>query len=115
MSDHNQPPDDGYIVGSQIFILGGSISGSNGPSGNSSGTITITSVPINIDTLTFPSGQWITYTVPGGQVVCDPEDPSVEEPDDKGHNCKSCKEFFPYAVKNQLDGTMICYACRHGL
>lgn len=31
-----------------------------------------------------------------------------------GCTCKKCKEFFPYAEPNQEDGSLICYACRHG-
>ena|SRR5271157_146437 len=29
-----------------------------------------------------------------------------------GLACKICREFFPYSVANQDDGTLICYACR---
>jgi len=32
--------------------------------------------------------------------------------DNSGHNCKDCGEFYPYAIANQLDGTLICYSCR---
>ena len=40
----------------------------------------------------------------------------VEEKKKKsdGCNCKKCKEFFEYAEPNQEDGTLICWACRHG-
>lgn len=31
-----------------------------------------------------------------------------------GCSCKKCKEFYPYSEPNQEDGTLICYACRHG-
>lgn len=31
-----------------------------------------------------------------------------------GCSCKKCKEFFEYAEPNQEDGTLICWACRHG-
>ena len=29
-----------------------------------------------------------------------------------GHSCLRCKEFNPYAISNQSDGTFICYSCR---
>jgi hypothetical protein len=40
----------------------------------------------------------------------------VEEKKKKsdGCTCKKCKEFFEYAEPNQEDGTLICWACRHG-
>lgn len=40
----------------------------------------------------------------------------VEEKKKKsdGCSCKKCKEFFEYAEPNQEDGTLICWACRHG-
>ncbi len=30
-----------------------------------------------------------------------------------GEFCKLCKNFFPMAVPNQLDGSMICWSCRN--
>lgn len=35
--------------------------------------------------------------------------PKFEE---DGCKCTKCKEFYPYAVANQSDGTLICYSCR---
>lgn len=35
---------------------------------------------------------------------------SVESKKD-GMTCKICKEFYPYAVANQEDDTLICYSC----
>lgn len=32
--------------------------------------------------------------------------------DPGGCKCSRCKEFFPYAVPNQADGTLKCYSCR---
>ena len=26
--------------------------------------------------------------------------------------CKICKELYPYAESNQIDGSLICYSCR---
>lgn len=42
--------------------------------------------------------------------------PPIEEKKEKseGCTCKKCREFFEYAEPNQDDGTMICWACRHG-
>lgn len=28
-------------------------------------------------------------------------------------SCKICKEYFPYALSNQTDGTLICWVCRN--
>lgn len=36
---------------------------------------------------------------------------SVEARND-GMTCRICREFFPYSVANQDDGTLICYSCR---
>lgn len=66
------------------------------------------------------SGQYVTY-VPNGftftiPITTQPVAASAAEKKKKsdGCNCKKCKEFFPYAEPNQEDGTLICYACRHG-
>lgn len=88
-------------------------------SGNSStgGTIVITSTN---------GGQWITVPNPwvGGTITVGPQISfddidlavPVEEKENKsdGCSCKKCKEFFEYAEPNQEDGTLICWACRHG-
>jgi hypothetical protein len=29
-----------------------------------------------------------------------------------GMNCKICKEYFPYAVANQNNGSLVCYTCK---
>ncbi len=79
------------------------ISGSGGGGGGAtSGNFTVT-----IPSGWFTVGPWIDST-------------SVKEPakakkkDKDGCDCKKCKEYFPYAEPNQEDGTLICYACRHG-
>lgn len=36
---------------------------------------------------------------------------SVERKQD-GLQCKICREFFPYSVANQADGSLVCYSCR---
>lgn len=30
-----------------------------------------------------------------------------------GFPCKRCTNFFPYALPNQSDGTLICWSCRN--
>ena len=42
---------------------------------------------------------------------CEPK----KKKDSDGCTCKKCEEFYPYAEPNQEDGTLICYACRHGI
>jgi hypothetical protein len=29
-----------------------------------------------------------------------------------GRACKQCRDFYPYAVANQPDGTLVCFSCR---
>ncbi len=90
--------------GNTIFIGAGGGGGGGGnvtyvPNNNwYTVTIPITSVPQQI------SIQGIDFAVP------------VEEKKKKseGCSCKKCKEFFEYAEPNQEDGTLICWACRHG-
>ena len=41
--------------------------------------------------------------------------PEEKKKHSDGCVCKKCKELFPYAEPNQEDGTLVCYACRHGL
>jgi formylmethanofuran dehydrogenase subunit E len=31
-----------------------------------------------------------------------------------GFPCKKCSNFFPQALANQKDGTLICWSCRNG-
>lgn len=30
-----------------------------------------------------------------------------------GQTCKTCNVFYPYAIANQDDGTLICWSCRN--
>lgn len=34
------------------------------------------------------------------------------KPSSNGANCKQCQQYYPYAVGNQPDGTLICYGCK---
>jgi len=95
----------------------------SGNNSNNGGTIYIGAgggggvnyVPIN--------GGWYTITLPSvplpnQQITIDGIDLAVpvaaKKKDSDGCTCKKCKEFFPYAEPNQEDGTLVCYACRHG-
>jgi hypothetical protein len=66
------------------------------------------------------AGTWQTFTISvpwvGGIFGIPPAEPTKEEKkkDRDGCDCKKCKEFYPYSEPNQEDGTLICYACRHG-
>lgn len=73
-------------------------------------------------------GQWITTPIIWTSTlpISNPADPIIigidyaVEPVAKKNNkdgchCKKCKEYFPYAEPNQDDGSLVCYACRHGL
>lgn len=35
-----------------------------------------------------------------------------QAPKNGGEVCKKCRDFYPYAVPNQVDGTLICWSCR---
>jgi hypothetical protein len=88
---------------------------SNPSSGNSNGgqTVFIPAIP--------SGGGWFTITIGGGggggggrasgnyDLVH-----SEKKKDKDGCDCKKCREFYPYAEPNQEDGTLICFACRHG-
>ena len=51
------------------------------------------------------------YTFPTGQLDLPlPEEKKKDSSD--GCSCKKCKEFYPMAVSNQPDGSMVCYGCR---
>ena len=86
-------------------------------SGSSSGGYTFN---VHSTTGTSTGGTiWITvgngFTFSGdlsGEVVTSVSDKKKKDRD--GCDCKKCKEFYPYAEPNQEDGTLICYACRHG-
>lgn len=65
--------------------------------------------------------QWITYTITGcsgvsGNWMLQEVVPAKvdKKPKEDGCACKKCKNFFPMAVANQEDGTLICYSCRQG-
>lgn len=89
-----------------------------GAGGGGGGTSTGGTIVLNPGTGTSNS-QWITVNIPSGQQFTiqgiDWAVP-VEENENKsdGCSCKKCKEFFEYAEPNQEDGTLICWACRHG-
>lgn len=68
--------------------------------------------PLN-GTYTFTSGGFITPAFTGVDMAA-PE-PAEKKDHSDGCVCKKCQELFPYAEPNQEDGTLICYACRHGL
>lgn len=104
--------------------------------GNNSGTNGgYISIPINTGNANGGNIQWLpsvpgqTYTIVvgggggggGGAQVSSPLfDIDLAVPVDEkekksdGCSCKKCKEFFEYAEPNQEDGTLICWACRHG-
>ncbi len=87
--------------GNTIYIGGGG----GGGGGN------ITWVPNNAQwiTVNIPSGQ--QYTIQGIDLAVPVEEKKKKS---EGCSCKKCKEFFEYAEPNQEDGTLICWACRHG-
>lgn len=35
-------------------------------------------------------------------------------PEVPGKACKNCNEYYPDAISNQEDGSLICWACRNG-
>src|SRR5262249_6521179 len=52
----------------------------------------------------FPYGKSVSRTLTvAHQIFCGLD----------GFPCKKCQNFFPQAVANQNDGTMICWSCRN--
>lgn len=72
--------------------------------------------------IALPVGQTITipYTSSGWfygiNITLPPAEKKVIKiKDDRdGCDCTKCKTFFEFAEPNQEDGTLICWACRHG-
>jgi len=102
----------------------------NNNTGNSGNWITVpVNTTANPTVITVPnnailSGGNIIFTIGtggGGGGVCAP-DPEIElalpvekkKKESAGCKCKKCKEFFEFAEPNQEDGTLVCWACRHG-
>lgn len=103
------------------------ITGSGGGGGGGSGNGQwITAVPNKQYTVTIPSGGTCstggtiiiqTGTGANPQISIDDIEWAVPVEISKksdGCSCKKCREFFEYAEPNQEDGTLICWACRHG-
>lgn len=74
-------------------------------------------------------GTWITSSVPifvhsrnyyipiypAQQITLDfLEVVEEKKKDSEGCSCKKCENYYEYAEPNQDDGTLICWACRHG-
>lgn len=108
--------------GGTITITGSGGGGGGGGGGNGQW---ITAVPNKQYTITIPSGGGTCST--GGTIIfqtgtgaCPQIDidwavPVEEKKENSdGCSCKKCKEFFEFAEPNQEDGTLICWACRHG-
>jgi hypothetical protein len=94
--------NSGNNSGNTIFIGGGG--------GGGGGNVTY-----------IPNNQWVTVTIPTiapqqfiGIDLAVPVEEKRKEKKSDGCTCKKCKEFFEYAEPNQEDGSLICWACRHG-
>jgi len=93
----NNSNNSGNTSGNTIYVGGGGGGGAGVSGGNY---------------ITWVPGQTFTFNIP---VTTQPIAIPLEKKSNKeGCNCKKCKEFYPYAEPNQEDGTLICYACRHG-
>jgi hypothetical protein len=57
---------------------------------------------------------WAGYIPYPTQIELDESDAAIAKDDRDGCVCKSCKDFYQYAVANQDDKSFICYGCRHG-
>lgn len=98
------------------------MSNTNNSGNSSSGTITITGASSGGNVIFVPTQNphWVTISVPTGtqqQFTIEGIDwavPVEKENKSDGCSCKKCEEFFEYAEPNQEDGTLICWACRHG-
>ena len=57
-----------------------------------------------------PNWQTVPITVDGITVDVSPEE---KKKNSDGCVCIKCKEYYEFAVPNQVDNTLICWACRH--
>lgn len=84
--------------------------GSTGASCNSGGSVTLPNG--NIVTIPYNNGWYYNITIPPAPTK---ESVKVKPKDGRdGCDCVKCKTFFEFAEPNQEDGTLICWACRHG-
>jgi len=75
----------------------------------------------NSNTISLPNGTFVNIPYSGGWYynIAIPAIPAekavaVKKDDRDGCDCVKCKQFFEFAEPNQEDGTLICWACRHG-
>jgi len=96
------------------IVITGAGGGGGGSNCAGAGTGQWITVPITTTTAagTYSSGT-ITWA-PGSIFDIDLILGDEKEEKSDGCFCKKCKEFFEYAEPNQEDGTLICWACRHG-
>lgn len=71
-------------------------------------------IPIGASITISNSGWFFTTVTPTEQEEDSTESKGPVDPRD-GLDCSQCKEFYPYAVANKNDGTLVCYKCRNGL
>lgn len=106
-NSNNTSTGTGTTTGGTITI------GTTGAGGGGGGNVAyIPYVPGNF-TFTIGPGGWIGGTITVPQEATPAKEEKKKDNRD-GCDCKKCKEFYPYAEPNQEDGTLICYACRHG-
>jgi hypothetical protein len=136
MTDINDPtPTDGYGNWIQGTLPIAAPIGATGPIGNAGvAGVTGTGITISNGYISWNNGSWTIggsgaagggvtvinstgwtngtiYTFPTGQLDLPlPEEKKKDSSD--GCSCKKCKEFYPMAVSNQPDGSMVCYGCR---
>jgi hypothetical protein len=51
---------------------------------------------------------------PAIQIELDLGLPEEKADNSDGCTCKKCETFYEFAEPNQDDGTLVCWACRHG-
>lgn len=117
------PPPGGWVPTGGVAHS----SGPTGPTGPSSNGCTGPAYPVTSPTVTPPDpnapgaiGQlWFTYCSPVGTDPIVPTGPDgieyaevkAKSKSEDGCHCKKCRNFSPYAEKNQPDGSFVCYSC----
>lgn len=100
-------------IPARLTGAGGSGNCSSGVQGTNGSSCTPGSIilpPGASITIPYTSNGWF-YNI----VIEPPKKKEVKIKDGRdGCDCTKCKTFFEFAEPNQEDGTLICWACRHG-
>lgn len=86
--------------------------------------LNITGGQINSSTSTIWFTGWGPGYIPNNSIIIEEEvdlpnseleqlELPLESIKSEGLSCKKCDEFYPFAISNRDDNTLICWSCRH--